>query len=387
MKQKKIIPGMKFGRLTVISKSSSVQCGSKTKKYQGSWLCKCDCGNEKIVKTTHLNRGRTKSCGCLISQYGRSLKPGDRRNNLTVISYNKGKWLCHCICGNITEVSTYNLNNNNTKSCGCIKTEVSSKKAYKLIEERRKYAPDIASARRVWKNMYRRNKNDNIDFDTFFKYSQENCFYCGIEPSNKYNYFMAASSRGSNKAKDEGEFIYNGLDRINSDGYHTADNVVTCCYLCNRSKNDRSIDEFLSWANKLEINKVFNGFKLINYPANPLASSIKCAFYMYKKDTDLSVQEFYSISQMNCHYCNTKPSNFYNRYRDKKATLQTKEIGSFYYNGLDRIDSNLSHNKDNVVPCCKYCNFAKGKLSLQEFSNWVSRIQKHQKQKEPGNKS
>jgi hypothetical protein len=387
MKQKKITVGMQFGRLTIISKAESIKGGNTVKRSHGVWLCKCECGNEKIVKTINLNRGSTTSCGCLVSQYGKALKPGDRRNNLTVISYNKGKWLCHCICGNITEVSTYNLNNNNTKSCGCIKVEVSSKKAYKLIEARRKNPPYIASARRVWKNMYRRNKNDNIDFDTFFKYSQQNCFYCGAEPNTKYNFFKAASSRGSKKAKEEGEFIYNGLDRINSDGYHTSDNIVTCCALCNRSKNDRSIDEFLSWANKLEINKVFNGFKLINYPANPLASSIKCAFYMYKKDTDLSVQEFYSISQMNCHYCNTKPSNFYNRYRDKKATLQTKEIGSFYYNGLDRIDSNLSHNKDNVVPCCKYCNFAKGKLSIKEFYDWISRIQKYQKEKEPGNKS
>ena len=73
-------------------------------------LCKCECGNEKIVKTVNLNRGSTTSCGCLISQYGKALKPGDKRNNLTVISYNKGKWLCHCICGSITEVSTYNLN-------------------------------------------------------------------------------------------------------------------------------------------------------------------------------------------------------------------------------------------------------------------------------------
>lgn len=380
MSQSKVEVGMKFGRLTVISKAESIAGGKAIKRSHGVWLCKCDCGNEKIVKTVNLNRGSTTSCGCLISQYGRSLKPGDKRNNLTVISYKKGKWLCHCVCGNVTEVTTYNLNNNNTKSCGCIKTEVSSKKAYKLIEGRRKYAPYMASARRVWKNMYRRNKNDDLDFETFFKYSQQNCFYCGIEPINKYNYFNAASSRGSQKAKDEGEFVYNGIDRINSDGYHTADNIVTCCYLCNRSKNDRSINEFLFWANKLKTN---NTFKIINleYPKNPLASSIKCAFYMYKKDTDLSVNEFYCISQMNCYYCDSPPSNFYNRYKDKKATAETKEKGSFYYNGLDRIDSNLPHTKDNIVPCCKYCNFAKGKLQLQEFENWIKRIQAYQKTK------
>lgn len=47
------LTGQKFGRLTVI-------------KYVGksNWLCKCDCGNEKIVSTTHL-KNDTKSCGCL----------------------------------------------------------------------------------------------------------------------------------------------------------------------------------------------------------------------------------------------------------------------------------------------------------------------------------
>lgn len=29
------------------------------------WLTKCDCGNEKIVKSDYLNNGNTKSCGCL----------------------------------------------------------------------------------------------------------------------------------------------------------------------------------------------------------------------------------------------------------------------------------------------------------------------------------
>lgn len=34
--------------------------GQKNKAF----LCKCDCGNEKIVRKLHLVRGRTQSCGC-----------------------------------------------------------------------------------------------------------------------------------------------------------------------------------------------------------------------------------------------------------------------------------------------------------------------------------
>ena len=29
------------------------------------WLCKCDCGNEKVVAVDKLHSGNTKSCGCL----------------------------------------------------------------------------------------------------------------------------------------------------------------------------------------------------------------------------------------------------------------------------------------------------------------------------------
>jgi len=28
------------------------------------WLCRCECGNEKLIDTSNLVRGATKSCGC-----------------------------------------------------------------------------------------------------------------------------------------------------------------------------------------------------------------------------------------------------------------------------------------------------------------------------------
>ena len=49
--------GQQFARLTVLSR-----VGSQNKKT--TWLCRCVCGNEVVVKSDNLKTGNTKSCGC-----------------------------------------------------------------------------------------------------------------------------------------------------------------------------------------------------------------------------------------------------------------------------------------------------------------------------------
>jgi hypothetical protein len=48
----------------------------------------------------------------------------------------------------------------------------------------------------------------------------------------------------------------NGIDRINSSGHYTNDNVVSCCMICNKMKNNLPLDLFLDHVKK--INNVFN---------------------------------------------------------------------------------------------------------------------------------
>lgn len=54
-----------FGLLTVI-KLDSVKKYNSARNTQSKpyWLCRCDCGNSKIVRGEHLVSGRTLSCGC-----------------------------------------------------------------------------------------------------------------------------------------------------------------------------------------------------------------------------------------------------------------------------------------------------------------------------------
>lgn len=51
--------GQRFGRLTVMYRNN------ENKRRHSSWHCKCDCGNETNVITSHLTSGVIQSCGCL----------------------------------------------------------------------------------------------------------------------------------------------------------------------------------------------------------------------------------------------------------------------------------------------------------------------------------
>jgi len=51
--------GQRFGRLLVLLYVGNTMLRS------AKWLCKCDCGNEKIINGYSLRNGDTKSCGCL----------------------------------------------------------------------------------------------------------------------------------------------------------------------------------------------------------------------------------------------------------------------------------------------------------------------------------
>lgn len=55
----KNLTGQRFGRLEVVS-----YAGPTGKQRQSTWLCRCDCGTEKVIRSTHLMSGQITSCGC-----------------------------------------------------------------------------------------------------------------------------------------------------------------------------------------------------------------------------------------------------------------------------------------------------------------------------------
>lgn len=190
----------KFERLLVISEAENI-------KGRAAWLCKCDCGNYKIIKAEYLKNGDTKSCGCLNNE---------KRSQRYSKAYNARK--------------IYN-------------------------------SPELATIATIWRNLY---SDGDINLETFSSLIKQNCFYCNSPPSGKKKFSNKFKTT-------DGYLIYNGLDRIDNSKPHTLDNVITCCSWCNITKRERSQKEFKQWivnAVNFILKNQENFEKLINFNLN-----------------------------------------------------------------------------------------------------------------------
>ena len=57
MSKKLNLTGQRFGKLTVLRPAKNI--GDRT-----AWICRCDCGQEQVVRLDDLRSGHTKTCGC-----------------------------------------------------------------------------------------------------------------------------------------------------------------------------------------------------------------------------------------------------------------------------------------------------------------------------------
>lgn len=141
-------------------------------------------------------------------------------------------WLCECDCGGKIFVSNCHLRTGHTISCGC------------YSRNKGKLSPGESSFNELFYTYKRNAFTRNIEFyltkDEFKWFTQQNCFYCGISPSNIF---------GDNK--NNGKYIYNGIDRIDSNQPYIRDNCVSACTFCNKCKGTLSEEEFLNHINRI----------------------------------------------------------------------------------------------------------------------------------------
>lgn len=152
----------------------------------------------------------------------RKFYEGYRQGSWTIIEapHKSKKALMKCDCGFETWNWLSNLSSHNSQKCkNC------------LIQ-----SPEHKTYLMVLRTASRRSLSWEINESQWIDISSQNCYYCGIEPSN----IIA----------DYG-YRYSGLDRIDSSKGYSLENVVPCCRTCNLAKSDMSQKEFFEWVKRI----------------------------------------------------------------------------------------------------------------------------------------
>jgi len=179
-------------------------------------------------------------------------RTGDRYGKLSVTSHagtdhrKKHLWLCACDCGNNKVVVSDNLSSGKSKSCGCLKSEFLARKGnqYGLLLDRESALINVQ-----YSHMKKRNKKlgflDCMLLAEFAKLIKSPCKYCGIDSSREIEDRLSESK--SQKRLSDYVLKCNGIDRISSDEGYAIDNSVPCCKACNFAKHTMSEANFYEW--------------------------------------------------------------------------------------------------------------------------------------------
>jgi hypothetical protein len=212
--------GERFGSLEVYGKAYK-----KTKKIKRClfYVCRCDCGNDILLRPNSLINGGIRDCGCKRNLVGTihghwevlcrdTATPKQNPHNVRL-------W-CRCIkCGSVDSIPRQSLNPSSLKKC-------------KTCQDRERAYPKAGSRiYRIWLGIKRRCKG-NGGQNTIRYYAGRNIKY---QPSwESFKNFYDDMKDGYN---DELQ-----LDRIDPDGDYTKENCrwVTAKENC-RNRRDNSI--------------------------------------------------------------------------------------------------------------------------------------------------
>jgi hypothetical protein len=180
-----------------------------------------------------------------------SISVGDVIGNFTILEvipatkpgqHVRGKIKCS-ICNGIKEMYSFNIRRR--YSCGCSQKNVSTWKSVgaKNITWKLPYGEaaknDLYSTYKT--SARRRGLNFDIDVIFFTENVVKSCTYCGDE----------LTSVKKSQSKSGGDFLYTGIDRIDSSKGYTIDNCVPCCKICNIMKWDLTVEQFTNHIMKI----------------------------------------------------------------------------------------------------------------------------------------
>ena len=147
---------------------------------------------------------------------------------------------CLCDCGKCVIINGQKLKSGHTRSCGCIR------RGLPRPTLRRDYGE--ANLNRLFSSYKLNAKKKELVFsltkEEFTNLTKSRCYYCRCEPSQIFKY------RGS-----FGDYIYNGVDRLDNDHGYLVENCVPCCMECNFKKGSQGHTFFLQWVKRVYENK------------------------------------------------------------------------------------------------------------------------------------
>jgi len=147
-------------------------------------------------------------------------------------------WEFLCDCGTTAFINGDSVVSGSTKSCGCLKREYQNN-----LENIHKLPYGDAAFNSLYYNYKQGAKKRNLEFiltkEDVRILTSKNCFYCGAIPSQHTNTIR------------HGNYIYNGIDRVNNFKGYTLDNCVPCCGDCNKAKRQKTKEEFIQWVSRV----------------------------------------------------------------------------------------------------------------------------------------
>lgn len=87
------LTGKTIGRLTILSRAPNIAIGNSRPIGRVAWLCRCECGNEKVIQAASLLQGVSQSCGCIRREMAKEVGWKRRLNGLDTLEERRTKRL------------------------------------------------------------------------------------------------------------------------------------------------------------------------------------------------------------------------------------------------------------------------------------------------------
>ena len=210
--------GTKIGLLTIVSKAEPYITPS-TKKKSTRWLCKCECGKEKIISQFHIKRTKnpTRSCGCLqkkaVKKHGyKDTSEYSAWNNMKDRCYNKNHQHYDKYGGRGINVCN-EWKNSFEEFIKDIGNKPSKEYTLERIDNNKGYYPENCKWETKSKQAYNRRKPKNNSSGTVgvYYHKDSNKWQASINHNKtKYNLGYFTEKEEAIKARKEAELKYYG---------------------------------------------------------------------------------------------------------------------------------------------------------------------------------